>query len=240
MQNSELKQLYPEFDELSPGQQRILAAALELFAERGYAATSTGAIAKQAGVAEGLIFKHFRSKKELFLKLVRPLALDVFFPISVRRIQKLLSQDYPHFGDLLEAILRERLAFALSHQRLLRMMIQEFWLHDELRATIFEKFQEQIYPYVERQFTHFRDLGEIRPMPFTTFIRLLLTSAMGLVITRVLLFPDAAWDDEAEIRQTVAYMVQGLAPANAQSGKDDQSDKSGKSGKSSSGKGAAT
>ena len=44
---------------------KILAAALDLFANEGYSATSTSKIAKQAGVSEGLIFRHFENKKGL-------------------------------------------------------------------------------------------------------------------------------------------------------------------------------
>lgn len=44
---------------------KILAAALDLFANEGYNATSTSKIAKHAGVSEGLIFRHFESKKGL-------------------------------------------------------------------------------------------------------------------------------------------------------------------------------
>ena len=44
---------------------KILNAALELFANDGYNSVSTNRIAKQAGVSEGLIFKHFANKKGL-------------------------------------------------------------------------------------------------------------------------------------------------------------------------------
>ena len=37
-------------------QRRILEAAVEVFAERGFAGTPTAEIAKRAGVAEGTIF----------------------------------------------------------------------------------------------------------------------------------------------------------------------------------------
>lgn len=46
-------------------QARILQAALELFANEGYTATSTSRIAKHAGVSEGLIFRHFNNKEGL-------------------------------------------------------------------------------------------------------------------------------------------------------------------------------
>lgn len=208
---TELSRLYPEYDELAPGQQRILEAALELFAERGFASTSTGAIARQAGVAEGLIFKHFRSKKELFLKLVRPLALDVFFPITALRMKKLLEQDYSQLAELMEAILRERLAFATAHRRLLRLMVQEFWLHQELRDDLYLRFREQLQPYIMYQFEHFSALGQIRPMRFEAFLRLMISTHMGYILARVMLFPDSGWDDEAEIRDSVRFVVQGLS-----------------------------
>jgi len=46
--------------------QLILQAALQLFGEKGYAATSTVEIATQAGVAESVIFRQFGDKAALF------------------------------------------------------------------------------------------------------------------------------------------------------------------------------
>ncbi len=46
-------------------QENILSAALTLFAEQGFAATSTNKVAKAAGVSEGLIFRHFKNKEGL-------------------------------------------------------------------------------------------------------------------------------------------------------------------------------
>jgi AcrR family transcriptional regulator len=46
-------------------QEKILKAALELFASEGFAATSTSKVAKLAGVSEGLIFRHYKNKQGL-------------------------------------------------------------------------------------------------------------------------------------------------------------------------------
>ena len=48
----------------------LLAAARALFAERGYAGTSTRAIAERAGVANSLLHRHFASKAQLFEEAV--------------------------------------------------------------------------------------------------------------------------------------------------------------------------
>jgi len=48
----------------------ILKGAKELFAKRGFYATTTAELAKRAGVAEGTIFHHFASKHGVFMHLL--------------------------------------------------------------------------------------------------------------------------------------------------------------------------
>ncbi len=52
-----------------PGE--LLAAALELFVEKGFAATRAEEVAKRAGVSKGTLFLYFSSKEELFKAVVR-------------------------------------------------------------------------------------------------------------------------------------------------------------------------
>lgn len=51
--------------------QRLVRAALELFTTEGYHVTTTPQLAKKAGVAEGTIYRHFRSKQHLLNELYR-------------------------------------------------------------------------------------------------------------------------------------------------------------------------
>jgi len=48
----------------------ILKAAIDLFAERGFNATPTSAIAKTANVAEGLIFHYFKNKNGILAHIL--------------------------------------------------------------------------------------------------------------------------------------------------------------------------
>ena len=50
--------------------ERILAAATEVFAERGYREASVGEISARAGVVASVIYDHFRSKRDLHIQLL--------------------------------------------------------------------------------------------------------------------------------------------------------------------------
>lgn len=52
-------------------QEKIINAALTLFAEEGYKSTSTSKVAKKAGVSEGLIFRHFTNKEGLLESIIQ-------------------------------------------------------------------------------------------------------------------------------------------------------------------------
>lgn len=53
--------------------QRIVAAAVALFAEQGYDATSVNQVVARAGVAKGALYHHFESKDDLLYEVYREL-----------------------------------------------------------------------------------------------------------------------------------------------------------------------
>ena len=74
-------------------QERILDAALELFANEGFASTPTSKIAKKAGVSEGLIFRHYENKQGLLDALIREAEVrlgKIFGPILFESDPKLV------------------------------------------------------------------------------------------------------------------------------------------------------
>lgn len=57
---------------------QILEAAIEEFAERGYAGARMAAVASRAGIAKGLIYHYFPSKAELFQASIAACARPIF------------------------------------------------------------------------------------------------------------------------------------------------------------------
>lgn len=59
---------YPEFNKLKVDkQERIVSAAVREFAVHGFRNASTNAIVKDAGIGKGMLFRYFKSKKDLYV-----------------------------------------------------------------------------------------------------------------------------------------------------------------------------
>ena len=58
--------------------ERLLRAAVGIVARDGLAAATTAAIAAEAGVAEGTLYRHFDSKDDLLIAAYRQMKNEVF------------------------------------------------------------------------------------------------------------------------------------------------------------------
>ena len=119
--------LTPRQQQASATKARIAEAAMRLFAEQGFAATSTKQIAGAAGVSEGLIFRYFPTKLELLRTLSgtrRTLAGEV---------EEILEE----VGDQPASVCLHRIAESFMHlarleAHFLNMMFGESRTNDEL------------------------------------------------------------------------------------------------------------
>jgi AcrR family transcriptional regulator len=62
---------------------KIITAAMHLFVEKGFAAANVQGIADLAGISIGLLYKHYRTKEELFNSLVE---------YALAGVQKIIEQ----------------------------------------------------------------------------------------------------------------------------------------------------
>ncbi len=78
----------------------IARAALRLFSQKGYAATSVSQIAKAAGIGKGTIYEYFQTKEDVFLAATK-LWITLFQGEIVSNLQKIESpiECLQAFGD---------------------------------------------------------------------------------------------------------------------------------------------
>ena len=93
----------PRWRRLEPDARReqILDCAVRLFGERPYSAVSTTEIAREAGVARGLLNHYFGTKRELYLDVVRRMVImpDLFDTVTSGSIDERVEQSVTWFLD---------------------------------------------------------------------------------------------------------------------------------------------
>src|SRR5262250_1461363 len=69
---------------------QLLEVATRLFAQQGYAGTTTREIASECGVTEAILFRHFPSKEELYWQVIEAKRLSWGF---LERLKEILNSD---------------------------------------------------------------------------------------------------------------------------------------------------
>ena len=151
--------------------QDILEASLKLFAENGYNGSTTAEIARAAGVAEGTIFRHFTTKKELLIAVLEPKVLE-----GLIQLDKEHAEDTP--TEFFRCFLWNRLALIKENDALIRLMFAEAQYHSEVREALFKGILGQGISIIRPWFEKGVEQGDFKDLPFLPTMR----SFMGMVM----------------------------------------------------------
>lgn len=136
--------------------QRILDAAVTVFAENGYARATTRRIAEAAGVNEVTLFRHFESKKNLFMALFDKYGA----PAVTAAIEAQLSGDYRQ--DLLR-LGHYFMALMIERGDYVRLMMCEASHFPDLIEILVKNprmMRQTLARYIQQQI----DRGTLRPI----------------------------------------------------------------------------
>jgi AcrR family transcriptional regulator len=209
---AEMLRLNDDEDKMTDKQIKIINAAVETFAEKGFAASSTSEIALKAGVAEGTIFRHYKTKKDLLISIVAPTMAKLIAPFVLKDFNKVLHSEYPKFEDFLRAVVRNRMEFARNHLPIIKIMLHEVPFQSELQSQLKEHVASKVIHRMNDIVAHFQKEGQIIPIPSHTAIRLTISVVLGFLFARFLLLPELEWDEEQEIEYSIDFIMHGLAP----------------------------
>jgi AcrR family transcriptional regulator len=197
---------------LTKKQRAIFEAALDVFSEQGFARTATSEIARRAGVAEGTIFRTWRTKKDLLVALVSPVILKLVVPAFVKEIQGIAGAEHEDLAAFVRALYLNRIENVVKkHPRAVRILVQEIAFHPEIQELLRSKAGEQLVPPLLEAITRFQIAGSIGPMPPGAVLRLLVVNFAGMLVSGYFSLPGSEEDDEAELERTVQFVVRGLS-----------------------------
>lgn len=207
-----MKQLleYQQQDKMTAKQKKIMQAAIEIFSEKGYAASSTQEIAQRAGVAEGTIFRHFRTKKDLLLSIVTPMVLNMIGPLMLREFANIIKAPYDSIESFLRAVIRNRLEFVRNNLPMVKIFIQEIPFHEELRDSFKEIAKNHVMTHFVKVVEHYQQQGEIIEIPLKSIIRFIVSNIIGLISSMLFFLPELDWDEELEIERTIEMILHGI------------------------------
>jgi AcrR family transcriptional regulator len=152
----------------------ILAAALDEFSARGFAAARLDDVAKRAGVAKGTIYLYFRDKESLFQELVRSMLSPIvgqveaapMIDLPVRMVIEMIA----------EVFVRE--VFGTRRKDVIRLILTEGQRFPKLAEIYYHEVIARAVPAVRALMARAVVRGELRSDALARFPQLLVAPAM--------------------------------------------------------------
>lgn len=185
--------------------EKILEAALKLFSEKGFNGAVTSEIAKEAGVAEGTIFRYFPTKKDLLFSVANPVVVDSL---------KSIIEDFRNYSprELLEAVIQNRLEIISQNIDLVKILISESQFYPELKDKF---FTEVIGPAAGLMQAYLKEQGEkgiLRDIDPEISVRVLVGMVAVFVVWKYAFKEDkyVKFSDEAVVSTIVDIFLNGM------------------------------
>ena len=125
---------------------KIIMAANILFAQKGYSATTTRDIAKEAGTNLALINYHFGSKENLYKKVVREKLM-----ILIGAMGPILSDEEISLEEKIESIVGNYTTLLLENEELPIFILSELTVNKEFFVDITQNTRQLAQPVIDKQ-----------------------------------------------------------------------------------------
>jgi AcrR family transcriptional regulator len=138
--------------------EKILAAALHLFNENGFAKTPTSRISREAGVATGTLFHHFKTKEDLINSL--------YLEIETQLIEEARTWLERAEGtkDKFHNFWQGYVSWAMKNRRRYQFIIQ-FCESPYITSLIKQKVEDMENQLCNEPLEEGKKLGILRPLP---------------------------------------------------------------------------
>ncbi|MDB5886521.1 MAG: Transcriptional regulator, TetR family [Polaromonas sp.] len=198
--------------EARPGE--LLDAALDLFVEKGYAATRVEEVAARAGVSKGTLFLYFPSKEELFKAVVRQ-------SISGRLVE--WNSDFEAFSgttcDMLDFCMNswwERVG-ATKASGLTKLIMSEAGNFPEIAAFYQQEVVQPGHALIRRIFQRGIDSGEFRHMDLDYAVYSVVAPMVYMILSQhsagVCMPKDMLLDPKKYIASQLRIILDGIRPS---------------------------
>lgn len=157
----------------------LLDAALELFVEKGFAATRSEEVALRAGVSKGTLYLYFPSKEELFKAVVRHNVAAL-----IAEGQEIADRHEGSMGDLLRLLLAgwwQHVGFSPAGA-IAKVIIAEVRNFPDLAQFYLDEVIIPTHRLIGGTLQRGIDRGEFRPVPVTDAVHAIIAPPLFLAM----------------------------------------------------------
>ena len=188
----------------------LIAAALELFVERGFAATRLDEVAARAGVSKGTLYLYFASKEELFKAVIQQGILPV-----LEQGEEMLAQHQGDARTLLEGLMRRwwELTGNTRLGGIPKLMISEAGNFPDVARYYHENVIQRVHGMLGKVLQAGIETGEFRPIDIKSAIDVISAPMLMLAIWQHSMAPCSCGgmeDPEIYLRTHVDLLLNGL------------------------------
>jgi len=187
--------------------QAIVAAALDEFCARGFAATRLDDVARRAKVAKGTIYLHFRDKEALFEDIVGTIMVPLVAVLETPPPDVPIRQVLERFVDL---FVRE--IYSTKRRNVLRLVMTEGPRFPELAEFYYRHVVERAIAAMRALLARAQERGELKDDTLIRFPQLIVAPGMVAIIWSGLFDRFAPLDVAAMMRAHVGALFEGYAP----------------------------
>ena len=156
----------------------IVAAALEEFSARGFAATRLDDVARRAGVAKGTIYLYFRDKESLFQELVRAMVSPLVGAITTAPLQDVPIRAVIEM--IVDVFVNE--IYGTRRKDVLRLIIAEGPRFPKLAEFYYREVIARVLPVLRARLTLAVERGELPHDALARFPQLLVAPGLMAII----------------------------------------------------------
>ena len=197
------------FTNFTAKQKLIIIAAIEVFAEKGYAAASTKEIALRAGVAEGNIYSRFTNKRGLLNAIIAPVLSQMFPDELDDFIKSRLHQDYVSLETFLTVLIKDRVTFLKDNAQIIKIVLSELLNDTQVRAQVVDGFTTQYWESMTHDLNAMVKRGVIVDWPLEDILRTMWSMTGGLILG--FLYFDQPLDANT-VNHAITAAIKALSP----------------------------
>jgi AcrR family transcriptional regulator len=187
--------------------QAIVAAALEEFCARGFAAARLDDVARRAGVAKGTIYLHFDDKQALFREIVGTMLVPLIAVLEAPAPEVPIREVLGHFIDM---FVRE--IYSTQRRHVLRLVMTEGPRFPELAEFYYRNVVERAITAMRALLRRALERGELADDTLIRFPQLVVAPGLMAIVWSGLFDRFAPLDVDALMRAHLAVLFDGSAP----------------------------